>query len=170
MGVFAKVESMHPPPPPPPGRTCRCSYSSFLARRRQEHTTNSSYGPSAFSADNAPTPSRRYHAKALRRPSVKKTPPLCGGRTAAANPLLSDIWNDGWWGEQGTRSTRKQQDPNIYQTTSGFFKPPTRRGVLPKASPLLFGAETVLRRRAAKKSGEWSGGRRSGGLFHGKAA
>ena len=40
--------------------------------------------------------------------------PVCGGCIAdaqlATNPS-GDVWDDGWWGESGTRPTRKELGP-----------------------------------------------------------
>ena len=131
----------------------------------ERHTTNSSYGSLASSADNALTTKLNVVRQAPQKGTTRERcddrsqttpPPPCGGRTAdyqrAADPS-GDVWGDGWWGEPRIiRPTRKElgpmsiiaEDLRVFQATEGSTE----------SSTLLFGAEALLWPRAAEKSGK----------------
>ena len=127
----------------------------------------------ASRVDNAPTTSCRTSRPAPRE-SVETTirkrsaSSLRGGRTTydqwAADTLV-DVWDDGWWGESGTRPTRKELGP-MSTAADDFRDFQAVQGSTEKLPPLLFGVEAVTSPMAPKKSGKWyRGGCRSGGLL-----
>ena len=107
-------------------------HSSLSSER---HTTTSSFGSLASSADNAlttscrtPRLSRRHNARALRRPSANDASSLRGRTTddqRAADPS-GDVWDVGWWGEPRTRPTRRELGPKSSRRHQGI---PSDRGV-----------------------------------------
>ena len=84
----------------------------------ERHTEGFSYGSLASSADNAqttscrtPRPLRRHNCESVETTIRKRRLLFAGAVQRTHNERLGDVWDDGWWGESGTRPTIKELGP-----------------------------------------------------------